>query len=148
MTYELRVPQYMAQLKARGVEEIRILGLDFDGTVTKVNNYPNVGEFRPGSMDTLKAFQKAGGKVLLWTCRQGRPLAHALDVMDAEGFVPNWVNSPTIITQGYKPYYDLLIDDRALGCPLDWFFIGRLLTAMAPKDPDWFKKWKAEGGSA
>lgn len=145
---DIQLARHIKVLYDRGVTEVQVLAVDCDGTLTKANEYPNLGEFREGALDALRLFQRAGGKVLLWTCRQGRPLAEALDAMDAKGFVPDWVNSPTIITQSYKPYYDLLIDDRALGCPLDWGFIGRLLTAMAPKDRNWFKRWKAEGGSA
>lgn len=141
------VAMCIATLKARGVEEVRILAIDFDGTITKVNKYPNVGEFREGAMETLKAFQRAEGKVLLWTCREGVWLDMALQHMKVERFKPDWVNCQTwaVLKGSRKPYYDLLIDDRALSCPVDWAFIGKVLTAMAPKDPDWFTKWQKEG---
>ena len=139
---DIRLTRHIQLLHSRGVKEVRVLCVDFDGAITGENKYPNIGEFRRGAIAALKAFEQAGGKVLVWTCREGVWRDRALSLLKIDGFVPDWVNGETILRGSRKPFFDLLIDDRALGCVLDWYFIGKLLKEMAPKDKQWFKRLK------
>lgn len=123
------------QLRKRGLKTIRILAVDFDGTLTIGNKYPDMGPLRPMAITVLKAFQQEGGKVLLFTCREGDSLRQALNRLELYGFHPDFVNEQTStkLPGHRKPYYDLLIDDAALGCPLDWFTIGLVLAEFKPR---------------
>lgn len=130
----IKAQDLVEQLKQRGVKTVRILAVDFDGTLTRTNSYPELAAFRPLVINVLKGFQASGGKVLLFTCREGATLQDALDALGQENFRPDFVNEQTSknLVGHRKPYYDLLIDDRALGCPLDWFVIGIALAELKP----------------
>lgn len=43
------------------------VAIDFDGTIVK-NAWPELGEFQPGAVDSLKAILKFAN-VVVWTCR-------------------------------------------------------------------------------
>jgi hypothetical protein len=129
--------KFAAVLAKRGIREVRILGVDFDNTITSGDTYPEISPFRPHAIEVLTEFQAAGGKVILLTCREGQYLDDALIALAQAGFVPDAVNqnlAQFAIVQGIrKVYVDLSIDDRNLGCPLDWKFIGQVLKRLAPK---------------
>ena len=46
-----------------------IIAVDFDGTITYKNAYPNVGEINPRAIEVLRKLQDQGHKLCLWTCR-------------------------------------------------------------------------------
>lgn len=91
-----------------------IIAVDYDGTL-KVNNDLNILLIR-----RLKANQRNGDIVILWTCREGKTLAEAVSELAKAGFRPNYVNTncpETIRRFGRDPrkiYADLYIDDKAL----------------------------------
>ncbi|MHB1952200.1 MAG: hypothetical protein ACYCOU_00510 [Sulfobacillus sp.] len=91
-----------------------IIAVDFDDTIAQ-NAYPTCGEFLPDAIRVLKRFQNDGHKLLLFTCREGLPLDLAVGRMAREGLEFDAVNSQVTGYEhfGRKPYYDLLIDDRA-----------------------------------
>lgn len=123
--------------RRQGMKEILILAVDFDGTIAN-NRFPKVGAFKPYALWTLKRHQKRGGKVLLFTCRDNIRTWDAILAMEKRGFTPDYVNEQTVdfLDAESKPYYDLLIDDRALLCPVtDWHAVDIFLKEFAPK-PD------------
>lgn len=136
---ERAAQRYIDELTFRGITRVQILGVDFDNTITADDMYPKIGPIRQYALETLKAFQRAGGKVILKTCREGIPLEEARKVMAEHGFEPNAVNqnlADFALKQGLrKVYVDLDIDDRALGCPLDWAVIRLVLEKLGPTDP-------------
>ena len=96
------------------------IAVDFDGTVVE-HEFPNVGADVPGAVETLKKFISRGGKVILWTMRDGKKLDEAIEWFE-ERNIPlygvqrnptqdDWTTSP-------KAYANRYIDDNAMGCPL------------------------------
>ena len=101
----------------------KVISIDFDGTITKENLYPNIGEFRENAVECIKKLQKYN-HCFLFTCRQGKPLLDALYLLEKNG-VKMDVFSPYdySVAFGRKPIADYYIDDRA----------------MFDKEPDWYE---------
>ena len=59
------------------------IAVDFDGTIVE-NKYPKIGKPLPFAFETLKAFQKKGCVLILWTCREGELLDEAVVVLKDE----------------------------------------------------------------
>lgn len=55
----------------------KIIAVDFDGTLCE-NEYPEIGAPIYGVIERLIEEQKAGAKVILWTCRSEKQLADAV----------------------------------------------------------------------
>ena len=55
----------------------KIIAVDFDGTLCE-NKYPEIGEPKYGVIERLLEEQRAGAKVILWTCRAEKQLADAV----------------------------------------------------------------------
>ena len=55
-----------------------ILAVDFDGTLVS-NKFPEIGEPDWVISGAVKAYQNAGWKVILWTCRTEEMLQEAVD---------------------------------------------------------------------
>lgn len=89
------------------------IAVDFDGTITHKNVYPKIGPFRKNAISVLKALQSHGHIICLWTCRAGKELAEALASLDAEGFVPNYINCGPFTTGSQKMIANIYIDDAA-----------------------------------
>jgi hypothetical protein len=96
-----------------------IFGIDFDGTLAE-HQYPAIGPEIPGAIETLKALQARGHKLILWTMRSGQTLDEAVAWCAERGITfygvnknpdQHWSDSP-------KAYCHSYIDDAALGCPL------------------------------
>lgn len=120
------------------------VGVDFDGTVVE-HMYPKLGSDAPGAAETLKALTNAGGRVILWTMRDGDELDQAVKwFKDRE--IPlygvnrnpgqsSWTTSP-------KAYCHVYIDDCGILIPtvpggasnrpvVDWSIVGPALLKMA-----------------
>jgi hydroxymethylpyrimidine pyrophosphatase-like HAD family hydrolase len=52
-------------------ENSKIIAVDFDGTIVE-HEYPAIGKEMLFAFDTLKALQKKGHRLILWTFRTGR----------------------------------------------------------------------------
>jgi len=46
-----------------------IIAFDFDGTITKRNEYPNCGELREGIKRCINKLHKQGHSIIIFTCR-------------------------------------------------------------------------------
>lgn len=55
-----------------------ILAVDFDGTLVS-NKFPEIGEPDWVISGVVKAYQEAGWKIILWTCRTDEMLQDAVD---------------------------------------------------------------------
>lgn len=90
-----------------------IIAVDYDGTL-EIN-----GKTNHDLLAWLQSQQCQGHVVILWTCREGERLAHALDRLARAGFAPNLVNAnaPNVVARlGHDPrkvYADLYIDDKS-----------------------------------
>jgi len=54
-----------------------VIAVDFDGTIVE-SAYPKIGKPIIFAFDTLKALQKDGHRLILWTYRTGRLLDEAV----------------------------------------------------------------------
>ena len=52
----------------------QIIAVDFDGTLC-YSNWPELGEPNKPLIEYLRAQQKSGNKLILWTCRAGVHIA-------------------------------------------------------------------------
>lgn len=101
-------------------KESLIIAIDFDGTCVE-HDYPAVGLDVDGAVDTLRALNRAGHRLILYTMRSGAKLDAALrwfKERKVELWAVNenpeqreWTDSPKVFAQYY-------IDDSALGCPI------------------------------
>lgn len=54
-----------------------VIAIDFDGTLCE-SSWPEIGEPRWPVIDAAVQRQKAGDKLILWTCREGQLLGEAV----------------------------------------------------------------------
>lgn len=108
------------------------IAVDFDGTITEQNLYPDVGPFRAYAVNVLKALQQKGHTICLWTCRHGETLDLALLNLKKKGFTPDYVNEGPFSTGSPKMVANVYIDDAAwpkVCMPerlrVDWYEIGK-----------------------
>jgi hypothetical protein len=97
------------------------ISLDFDGTCVE-HAYPYIGKDLPLCVQVLHEIINSGNRICLCTMRYGDNLQEAVEwfknrKIQLFGVNENptqwaWTNSP-------KVYADIIIDDTALGCPID-----------------------------
>lgn len=137
-----------------------IICVDFDGTIVE-HDYPRIGAFVPGALDTLREWLASGGRIILWTVRDGAELAAAEQLLRENGIALHGVNSdPDEVSTSPKPYCDAYIDDRAIGCPLlrrgptlnrpcvDWAEVEPVLRMiLRSKSGPWHSRSRPAGGA-
>ena len=95
-----------------------IIAVDFDGTLC-TDRHPNIGSPNVELIAFLLWAQMEGGKLILWTCRQGSALDDAVAWCREHGLEFDQVNEnlPEMVqqyrTDSRKVYADLYIDDHA-----------------------------------
>lgn len=96
-----------------------IYAVDFDGCLCR-NAYPDIGEPNVPVIEHLKALQKKGNHVILWTCRSGEHLEAAVQWCAKAGLVFDAVNDnlPMMVeafgSNPRKVYADQYLDDKAI----------------------------------
>ena len=96
-----------------------IYAIDFDGTLC-TDEYPKIGAPRYEVIAFARAAKRAGDRLILWTCREGKELAAAVEWCSKLGLTFDAVNdnlSDNISRHGNncrKVYADQYIDDRSL----------------------------------
>ena len=96
-----------------------IIAVDFDGTLC-YSHWPELGEPNTHLIAYLKYMQSQGHKLILWTCRAGKPLSDAITWCQDLGLYFDAVNEnlPEIIalygTDSRKITCDVYIDDKSL----------------------------------
>jgi hypothetical protein len=96
-----------------------IIAVDFDGTLylAGIRGKPKINK---RLLLDLSAKQRHGATVILWTCRGGKSLSEAINILYSHGFTPNFVNcnAPKAIAMmgrdSRKIYADVYIDDKNL----------------------------------
>lgn len=68
-----------------------IIAVDFDGTLS-LGDWPGVGPPNKKIIDALLALQREGDKIILWTCRNGKELADAVEWCREQGIIFDAVN--------------------------------------------------------
>lgn len=107
------------------------IAVDFDGTIVD-HEYPRIGKTKLFAFETLKALQKRGDSLILWTYRSGKELDEAVEFCRKNGveFYAVNKNYPEEIfddTISRKIEADIYIDDRNIGGFKDWSEIWQLL---------------------
>ena len=101
------------------MDKKRIIAVDFDGTLC-FSAWPDAGEPNYPLINYLKGEQKAGNRLILWTCRSGAALDKAVswcrEVANLEFDAVN-DNVPEVIehygNNSRKISCDIYIDDKA-----------------------------------
>ena len=101
------------------------IAVDFDGTIVE-HRYPEIGKEILFAFDTLKALQKQGHQLILWTYRSGKELDEAVEYCRQNGLEFYAVNK-SYPEEEFDEYYasrkieaDLFIDDRNIGGLVSW----------------------------
>jgi hydroxymethylpyrimidine pyrophosphatase-like HAD family hydrolase len=113
------------------------IAVDFDGTIVE-HAYPAIGREKLFAFETLKALQKKGYRLILWTYRAGKELDEAVEYCRKNGLDFYAVNS-NYPEEIYEPDIsrkidaDIYIDDRNLGGFIGWSDVWQMLN---PDQPD------------
>lgn len=51
------------------LENKKIIAIDFDGTLTSTNKFPNIGPIREGASYYTNLWHEHGFFIIIWTCR-------------------------------------------------------------------------------
>ncbi len=127
-----------------------IIAVDFDGTIVE-DRYPDIGREKRFAFMTLKALQKDGHRLILWTYRSGRALAEAVEFCRKNGVefyavnrsYPEEILDETQMSR--KIHADIFVDDRNLGGFVEWGKVWQIINNEpfledAPsKKRKWFK---------
>lgn len=100
------------------LENKRIVAIDFDGTITETNEFPNIGKARKDASFYINKWKKEGFIIIIWTCR-----SEPDDLNNVRNFLLNNNIPYDYINENYeemdfKPYpkifYNYLLDDRTI----------------------------------
>lgn len=112
-------------IRMSGRHQDYIIAVDFDGTLC-YDKYPEVGKPRKDIIDLVKYAQRAGAKIILYTCREGKFLEEALRVCEKVGLKFDAVNEnlPSRIkeydgVESRKLSFDELWDDKCVSIETD-----------------------------
>ena len=112
-------------------EKSKVIAVDFDGTIVE-HNFPEIGREMLFAFNTLKALQKKGHRIILWTYRTGEFLDAAVAYCHKNGVDFYAVNKsfPEEELSEDNPrkiQADLFIDDRNLGGFPGWSKVWQML---------------------
>jgi hydroxymethylpyrimidine pyrophosphatase-like HAD family hydrolase len=125
-----------------------IIAVDFDGTIVK-HEYPKIGKPNLFAFETLKALQKQGHKLILWTYRAGKELDEAVEFCKEHGIEfyavnKNYPEEELDETISRKIYADIYIDDRNIGGFPGWSIIWKMINENIPFNSEEFFDIKQE----
>lgn len=109
-----------------------IIAVDFDGTIVE-HRYPEIGKEKLFAFETLKALQKQGHLLIMWTFRVGKELDEAVEYCRKNG-VEFYAVNKSFPEEKYdetisrKINADLFIDDRNIGGFPGWGEIYQMLS--------------------
>lgn len=126
------------------------IAIDFDGTIVE-HKYPAIGEELLFAFDTLKALQKQGHQLILWTYRAGKELDEAVEYCRQNGVIFYAVNKsyPEEVfdsTISRKIDCDMFIDDRNFGGFAGWSKIWQKMNPDSTQTFDYPIKKKKKFG--
>ncbi len=108
------------------------IAVDFDGTIVE-HEYPAIGKVKLFAFETLKALQKKGFRLILWTFRTGKELEEAVEFCRKNGveFYAVNKNYPEEVfdeeTVSRKIDADIYIDDKNVGGFPGWSKVWELI---------------------
>lgn len=110
------IPFNFERCKKRLLEEYKaygnlIIAFDFDNTVF---DYKGLGDDYSYIIQLLKTCKDKSMVLVLFTvCTNPNELQKKIDYLDECGIKPDYINTSPIFEGSTKPYYNLLLDDRA-----------------------------------
>ncbi len=112
-------------------DKSKTIAVDFDGTIVE-HAYPRIGKEMLFAFDTLKAMQRKGHKLILWTFREGDTLLEAVEYCKQNGIEFYAVNKSFPeedfdLSISRKINADIFIDDRNVGGFPGWSNIWQMM---------------------
>ena len=101
------------------IEPNKVIAVDFDGTIV-TDKFPEIGEPNQDLVKWLKDYRLNGGKLILWTSRNGDALPKAVDFCKSLGLEFDAVNENLKEVQEKwngdtrKVLADYYLDDKAI----------------------------------
>lgn len=107
------------------------IAVDFDGTIVE-HKYPKIGRALPFAIEVLRALQKKGHQIILWTYRTDKELEEAVNYCFKQGIEfyavnKNYHEEQDDYKSPRKIHADIYIDDRNLGGIPSWSEIYRII---------------------
>lgn len=117
------------------------IAVDFDGTIVE-HKYPKIGRALPFAIEVLKALQKRGHQIILWTYRSDVELEEAIQYchnlgVDFYAVNKNYPEEQVDSKTPRKVHADVYIDDRNLGGIPPW---GEIYKIICPEDDFYLEK--------
>lgn len=98
-------------------KDFRFIAFDLDNTIFESNDYPNIGELKPDTIELIKRLYKnLKNIIIIWTCRTGDALNEATTLMRNKNIPFDLVNENYLcgFETSNKIFYNILIDDRVV----------------------------------
>ena len=110
-----------------------VIAIDFDGTITDKNIFPQIGEPKEYAVEAIHNIQKAGHQIVLWTCREGYSLEEAKKWLQENGIIISFYNFSPYQLQSRKIVADVYIDDKNVFMvdDVDWHKIEKYILSLA-----------------
>ncbi len=120
------------------------IAIDFDGTIVE-HRYPEIGKEKLFAFETMRALQKEGHRLILWTVRTGKELDQAVEYCRKHGvefYAVNKSYPEEEITPDSqrKIEADIYIDDRNIGGLPGWGEIWHMLHPEERPTPEMEKR--------
>lgn len=112
-----------------------VIAIDFDGTITNKNCFPEISELRPHVVEAIKNLQAHGHKCILWTCREGIYLERAICFLHENDINLAGYNFSPYQLQSRKIAADVYIDDKNVFMvdDVDWYKIEKYILGLEDK---------------
>lgn len=112
-----------------------VIAIDFDGTITDKNDFPNIGEPKEYAFEAIKNIQAAGHKIILWTCRYGKSLENAINWLAKNNIKFDAYNENLYPLESRKIVADIYIDDKNVFMvdAVDWHKIENYILSLGDK---------------
>ena len=110
-----------------------VIAVDFDGTITDKNIFPEIGDFKEHAVEAILNFQRHGHQVVLWTCREGHYLDDARKACNLMGLQLQGYNWSPYQLQSRKIVADVYVDDKNVFMvdDVDWYKIEEYILGLA-----------------
>lgn len=113
-----------------------VICIDFDGTITEKNIFPEIGKAREHAFEAIRHFQELGHKCILWTCRYGQSLIEAINWLSKNNVKMDAYNENLYPLQSRKIVADVYIDDKNVFMvdDVDWYKIEEYILNLGNKE--------------
>lgn len=113
-----------------------VIAIDFDGTITEKNIFPEIGKAREHAFEAIRHFQELGHKCILWTCRYGQSLIEAINWLSKNNVKMDAYNKNLYPLRSRKIVADVYIDDKNVFMVdnIDWYKIEEYVLSLGNKE--------------